>query len=70
MSGNETGSHADVTSDGFATTAWSLILAAGREQDGKPALERLCRKHWRPIYIFRAVPRPGRTRLLTARVHF
>jgi RNA polymerase sigma-70 factor (ECF subfamily) len=51
MSGEKTGP-AHVTSDGFGSTAWSLVLAAGKEQDGNPALERLCRKHWRPIYIF------------------
>jgi RNA polymerase sigma-70 factor (ECF subfamily) len=43
---------ADTGSDGFGTTAWSLVLAAGKEEDGGPALERLCRKHWRPIYVF------------------
>jgi RNA polymerase sigma factor (sigma-70 family) len=37
--------------DGFGTTTWSLVLAAGRD-DGAQALERLCRKHWRPIYVF------------------
>ena len=41
-----------VTSDGFSSTAWSLVLAAGNADDGGRALERLCQKHWRPIYIF------------------
>ncbi len=41
-----------VTSDGFSSTTWSLVLAAGKGDDGGRALERLCRKHWRPIYVF------------------
>ena len=43
---------ADATSDGFSSTTWSLVLAAGSDSDGGIALERLCRKHWRPIYVF------------------
>jgi RNA polymerase sigma-70 factor (ECF subfamily) len=43
---------ADATSDGFSSTTWSLVLAAGSDRDGGIALERLCRKHWRPIYVF------------------
>ncbi len=44
---------ANSTSDGFASTNWSLVLAAGGSQDdGGRALERLCSKHWRPIYVF------------------
>ena len=38
--------------DGFGTTTWSLVIAAGKGDDGGEALERLCRKHWRPIYVF------------------
>jgi RNA polymerase sigma-70 factor (ECF subfamily) len=38
---------------GFATTHWSLVLAA---QDHSPAaeeaLEKLCRIYWRPLYAF------------------
>jgi RNA polymerase sigma factor (sigma-70 family) len=52
MSGNEPGSQDAPSSDGFGSTAWSLVLAAGKEEDGGKALERLCGKHWRPIYIF------------------
>jgi RNA polymerase sigma factor (sigma-70 family) len=37
--------------DGFGTTTWSLVLEAGKG-DGGQALESLCRKHWRPIYVF------------------
>ena len=43
---------ADASSDGFSSTTWSLVLAAGTDSDGGIALERLCRKHWRPIYVF------------------
>ena len=52
MSGKEISPESDVTSDGFASTTWSLVLAAGKEDDGGRALEKLCTKHWRPIYIF------------------
>lgn len=44
----------------FATTRWSVVLAAGRvdaEVSG-PALEELCRAYWRPLYAF--VRRQGR----------
>jgi RNA polymerase sigma-70 factor (ECF subfamily) len=38
----------------FATTMWSVVLAAGdREKPGaQQALERLCRTYWRPIYAY------------------
>lgn len=52
MSGHEPSPLADVTSDGFSSTTWSLVLAAGKDEDGGKALEQLCRKHWRPIYVF------------------
>jgi DNA-directed RNA polymerase specialized sigma24 family protein len=52
MNGKETFPLPGVTSDGFSSTTWSLVLAAGRGEDGGNALERLCRKHWRPIYVF------------------
>jgi RNA polymerase sigma factor (sigma-70 family) len=52
MSGKESKPKDEITSDGFGSTTWSLILEAGRSEDGGPALERLCRKHWRPIYVF------------------
>jgi len=38
----------------FATTHWSVVLAAGHGT-GTPAaeaLERLCRAYWRPLYLF------------------
>jgi RNA polymerase sigma-70 factor (ECF subfamily) len=34
----------------FATTHWTVVLAAG--QSALPALERLCQTYWRPIYEF------------------
>jgi RNA polymerase sigma factor (sigma-70 family) len=39
------------SSSGFGSTEWSLVLAAGRQGDGSHALERLCRKYWRPMYV-------------------
>ena len=38
----------------FATTHWSLVLAAGRRQTpgSREALEALCRAYWYPLYAF------------------
>ena len=38
----------------FATTHWSLVLAAGRNSSagGRAALEKLCRIYWYPLYSF------------------
>jgi RNA polymerase sigma-70 factor (ECF subfamily) len=38
----------------FATTQWSLVLAAGRRGsvDGEEALARLCSLYWYPIFAF------------------
>jgi RNA polymerase sigma factor (sigma-70 family) len=38
----------------FATTHWSLVLAAGREDSPEvaQALERLCRAYWYPLYAY------------------
>jgi DNA-directed RNA polymerase specialized sigma24 family protein len=36
---------------GFGSTEWSLVLAAGREEDSSKALNSLCRKYWRPMYV-------------------
>lgn len=54
---------APVSSVVFATTRWSLVLAAGAksEQDRGAALEALCRAYWRPIHSF--IRRSGRTPL-------
>ncbi len=38
--------------DGFGSTAWSLVLAASRDDRTGPALDRLCRLYWKPIYTF------------------
>jgi len=38
-------------SGAFGSTEWSLVLAAGKESGGAEALERLCRKYWRPMYV-------------------
>ena len=44
----------------FATTHWSVVLAAGQgaSPDAQQALERLCRTYWYPLYAF--VRRQGR----------
>lgn len=39
-----------VSTNGFASTEWSLVLAASAE--GGPALDRLCRAYWQPLYIY------------------
>jgi RNA polymerase sigma factor (sigma-70 family) len=38
----------------FTTTHWSVVLAAGQEDSPQKseALEHLCRRYWRPVYIF------------------
>jgi DNA-directed RNA polymerase specialized sigma24 family protein len=38
----------------FATTHWSVVLAAGRGTTGEAqtALETLCRAYWYPIYVY------------------
>jgi hypothetical protein len=40
--------------DHFATTHWSLVLAAGDRRDAEAdrALERLCRAYWPPLYAY------------------
>jgi RNA polymerase sigma factor (sigma-70 family) len=44
----------------FATTRWSLVLAAQGESPGAhEALEKLCRTYWRPVYSF--IRRQGAT---------
>ena len=39
---------------GFPTTHWSCVLRAGDpgDQQGRDALERLCRDYWYPLYVF------------------
>lgn len=38
----------------FATTRWSIVLAAGQaaSQDSRQALESLCRAYWFPVYTY------------------
>jgi RNA polymerase sigma-70 factor (ECF subfamily) len=39
----------------FETTQWSVVLAAGRENDttrASAALEALCRKYWFPLFVY------------------
>ena len=40
-----------IGSDGFAPTDWSLVLAAAQEEVSGPALNRLCHKYRRPLYL-------------------
>jgi len=46
----------------FATTHWSVVLAAGRSDTtrAQAALEQLCRNYWQPLYAY--VRQAGRTR--------
>src|ERR1051325_3144768 len=38
----------------FATTHWSVVLAAGQNDSSQAAesLEKLCRTYWYPLYLF------------------
>jgi RNA polymerase sigma-70 factor (ECF subfamily) len=38
----------------FATTHWSVVLAAGKDESvpARSALETLCRAYWYPIYVY------------------
>ena len=48
-----TGHDADGGGGVFATTRWSVVLAAqGRSPAAQEALETLCRTYWRPVYSF------------------
>jgi RNA polymerase sigma factor (sigma-70 family) len=48
--------------DYFATTRWTVVLAAGRGStpQAEQALEELCRTYWYPLYAY--IRRQGRTR--------
>jgi RNA polymerase sigma-70 factor (ECF subfamily) len=39
-------------SNGFGSTAWSIVLAAAQDSGGGVALDRLCRRYWRPAYTY------------------
>lgn len=57
-----TGPESSSARDGlFATTRWSLVLAAAdlRDTEGRTALETLCRTYWFPVYAF--IRRRGHT---------
>lgn len=51
-----------MTSDAFATTRWTIVLAAGQRSTPQSdvALEQLCRTYWYPLYAY--VRRRGHTR--------
>jgi DNA-directed RNA polymerase specialized sigma24 family protein len=53
----------------FATTRWSMVLAAGRTptSDAADALERLCETYWYPLYAYarRRVNQPSDAQDLT-----
>jgi RNA polymerase sigma factor (sigma-70 family) len=52
-SGNRIDSNTQNGAVAFATTHWSIVLAAqGPSPAAKEALEKLCRTYWRPIYGF------------------
>lgn len=61
---NSGGSTPDSTAPGdiFATTHWTVVLAAGRRStpQSNGALEELCRTYWFPLYAY--VRRRGHTR--------
>ena len=37
---------------GFATTRWTVVLAAGRDRTSAPALAQLCERYWPPLYSY------------------
>ncbi len=50
----------DTSGVAFTTTHWGVVLAGqGRSPAADEALEKLCRRYWRPIYAF--VRREGRS---------
>src|SRR5947207_11690444 len=51
---DEGGESEKIVSRVFATTHWSVVLAAGRDQSdpAQRALETLCRGYWYPIYVY------------------
>ena len=53
---------ATVDGDVFATTRWTVVLAAGRKSSPQSdqALGELCRTYWYPLYAY--VRRPGKTK--------
>jgi RNA polymerase sigma-70 factor (ECF subfamily) len=47
-------SRTSANSDIFATTHWTVVVAAGRghSQEAEAALEELCRTYWYPLYVY------------------
>src|SRR5512138_3969927 len=54
VSGDSTGDCVARTASRFATTHWSVVLAAAdsTSPDAQEALEELCRTYWYPLYAF------------------
>jgi RNA polymerase sigma-70 factor (ECF subfamily) len=54
--------HPSTPGDIFATTHWTVVLAAGRQRSPQAAraLEELCRTYWYPLYAY--TRRRGRTK--------
>jgi RNA polymerase sigma-70 factor (ECF subfamily) len=54
MSDSSTPAHASGGSDIFATTRWTVVLAAGQRHTPQSdhALEELCRVYWFPLYAY------------------
>ena len=54
MSAQSSSAEASVPADVFATTHWTVVLAAGRQTDtqAQAALEELCRTYWFPLYAY------------------
>src|SRR5438105_452353 len=48
------GQEAPAKGQWFATTHWSVVLAAGRDSSsaGDEALQQLCRAYWPPLYAY------------------
>lgn len=58
----DTGAPTATSGDVFATTHWTIVLAAGRRSTPQAdhALEELCRTYWFPLYAY--IRRRGHTR--------
>ncbi|MFN7139404.1 MAG: RNA polymerase sigma factor, partial [Limisphaerales bacterium] len=62
MSANNSSQHGSTARDIFATTHWTVVLAAGQKHtpQSDTALEELCRTYWFPLYAY--VRRRGHTK--------
>ena len=54
MSDNTDMSSTPIGTSRFATTHWSIVLAAGHDSrpDSKAALAKLCEAYWYPLYAY------------------